>query len=266
MTPIEQLRTALDDAIPGRPAAFGLTREPDGPHWYALAGLDAAPWCADDTAVTGLGLGEVFGTAVLGRVVAALVLTGSAIDPADLLLHRHELGFVDAVALRRPVVLAGPGDPIDEVAAAAVAVLGPVLDGIAAATRPAPLWDVVADSVRGAATTLTLYGPERPTAPDVADALVVALAAHGAPVRPARREIVHAAGRRFEVAVRVTCCLLWTTVPPAERAAAYCTTCPHLDADARATRFAAYAEQATGPSRAKIASRSLIPPRKGRKQ
>jgi hypothetical protein len=244
VTPIDRLRAALDDAIPGRPAAFGLAEEVDGPRWYALVGLDAAPWCADDTAVTALGLAEVFGTAVLGRVLAALVLTGWAIDPADLMLHRHELGFVDAVALRRAVVLSGPADPIDRAAAAAVAVLGPVLDGIAAATRPAPLWDVVADSVRGAASTLTLYGPERDTAPDVADALVAALAAHGAPVRPARREIVHAAGRRFEVAARVTCCLLWTTVAAEERAAAYCTVCPHLDADTRATRFTAYAEQA----------------------
>jgi hypothetical protein len=246
VTSFDRLCAALDAAIPGRPAAFGLVREPDGPGWQALAGLDPASWCADDTAVTALGLAEVFGTAVLGRVLAALVLTGSAIDPTELVLHRHELGFVDAVALRRPVVLAGPGDPIDGAAAATVAVLGPVLDRIAAATRPAPLWDVVADSVRGAATTLTLYGPERATAPDVADALVAALAAHGAPVRAARRELVHAAGRRFEVAVRVTCCLLWTTVAPAERAAAYCTTCPHLDADARATRFTAYAEQAKG--------------------
>jgi len=244
MTAVDRLRIALDGAIPGRPAAFGLTREPDGPGWHPLSGLDASTWCADDSAVTALGLAEVLGTAVLGRVVAALVLTGCAIDPADLLLHRHELGFVDAVALRRPVVLSGPGDPIDAAAAAAVAVLGPVLDGIAAATRPAPLWDVVADSVRGAATTLTLYRHDG--AHDVADALVAALVAHGAPVRPAQREVVRAAGRSFEVAVRVTCCLLWTTVPAAERAAAYCTTCPHLDADTRAARFTAYVQEQAG--------------------
>jgi len=257
VTALDRLCAALDDAIPGRPAAFGLVQESDVPGWHPLIGFDFSTWCADDTAVSGLGVAEVLGTAVLGRVVAALALTGWAIDPTALVLHRHDLGFVDAVALRRPVALVGPADPaagaadtevvadpIRWAAAHAVAVLGPVLDRIAAATRPGPLWDVVADSVRGAATTLTLYGPERATAPDVADALVAALAAHGAPVRPARREIVHAAGRRFEVAVRVTCCLLWTTVAAGERATAYCTACPHLDAAARATRFTAYAEQA----------------------
>jgi hypothetical protein len=242
VTAVDRLRAALDDAIPGRPAAFGLTREPDGPGWRPLAGLDAAEWCADDSAATAIGLAEVLGTAALGRVVAALVLTGWAIDPADLVLHRHDLGFVDAVALRRPAVLAGPGDPIDEAAGAAVAVLGPVLDGIVAATRPAPLWDVVADSARGAATTLTLYGHSGAHA--VADALVAGLVAHGAPVRPAApRETVQAVDRRFEVAVRVTCCLLWTTVPAADRAAAYCTTCPHLGAATRAARFTAYAQR-----------------------
>jgi hypothetical protein len=244
VTALDRLRAALGDAIPGRPAAFGLTREPTGAGWHPLAGLDASNWCPDDSAVSALGLAEVFGTAVLGRVVAALVLTGWALDPADLLLHRHELGFVDAVALRRPVVLVGPADPIDRAAGSAVDVLGPVLDGIAAATRPAPLWDVVADSVRGAATTLVLHGHDG--AHGVADALVAALVAHGAPVRPARREVVRGAGRTFEVAVRVTCCLLWTTVPPGQRAAAYCTTCPHLDAATRATRFTAYAEETDG--------------------
>ncbi|MGI5129417.1 hypothetical protein ACQEVB_21600 [Pseudonocardia sp. CA-107938] len=226
------LRAALAGALPGHPAAFGLV-EPEGPGWHPLPGLDVARWCPDDSAATALGLAEVLGTAVVGRLVAALALTGSAFDPADLQLHRHERGFVDAVALCGSAM-------VDDPAARTVAVLGPVLDAVVAATRPAPLWDVVADSARGAATTLALHGHHGAHA--VADALVAGFAAHGVPVRPAHREQV--AG--VEVAVRVTCCLLWTTVPAAERDAAYCSTCPHLDAGARAARFRRYAEEAGG--------------------
>lgn len=243
MTAVADLCAALDGAIPGSAAAFGVqVGAPSGPGWHAPPRpAEVASWCADVPAA--LGVAEQLGTAVLGRAVAALALTGRAFDVADLALHRHERGYFDAAALRRPVVLVGPDLP-GRVAAGAVATLGPMLDAIVAATRPAPLWDVVADATRGAATVLDLHG--HPSAPDVADAVVAALAAHGAPVRSAPRQVVVAAGRSFEMAVRITCCLLWTGVPAADRAAAYCTTCPHLDEPTRADRFTTYAEEVRG--------------------
>ena len=242
MTALDELRAALDGAVPGHPAAFGVqVGEPSGPGWSRLADADVASWCAGGDAASALGVAEQLGTAVLGRVVAALALTGQAFDVTDLLIHRHELGFLDGAALPRDAALVDP----PRVAAGAVAVLGPLLDAIVAATRPAPLWDVVADSARGAASILTLH--HTVSVHEIADALVAALATHGAPVRTAGpRQVVAAAGGTFEVAVRVTCCLLWTGVPAAERTAAYCTTCPHLDSASRAERWAAYADAAAG--------------------
>lgn len=238
MTPLEQLAAALDGALPGSPAAFGVqVGEPAGPGWTRLADADVAAWCVGGDAAAALGVAELLGTAALGRVVAALALTGRAFAVAELLLHRHELGFLDAAALPGGAALLG----VDDAAASAVAVLGPLLAAVVGATRPAPLWDAVADAARGAASTLTLH--HAVPAHEAADAFVAALAAHGAPLRPAGpRQPVATAGRTYEVAVRVTCCLLWTGVPAPERTAAYCTTCPHLEPAVRAERWRGYVE------------------------
>ncbi len=137
--------------------------------------------------------------------------------------------FVDEAAL------------LDAVAAAAVATLTPLLLAVRAATRfgLVPLWNAAGDAVRLTAAFVPHYAG-RPPRDGLADALLDALAAHGAPIR-GRGVEQPLPGRAERLPVRAACCLAFRTDPPVARPSdALCTTCPLLPAAERARRYVAF--------------------------
>jgi hypothetical protein len=245
---------------------------PAEPGWRSLADAapDVAQWCArareedNPGRLASVAATSVAGTlvhAVLGRVCAAVLLERRAWDvrAGHLFVHAD----TGRVAVRDASLLVLPGDVaagdpgvevvadtdalLDRVAEAAVATLGPLLDAVRAATRYGlvPLWNGVGDAVRGAATYVPLYaGTDRAAAAELGDALVDALAAHGARIRHrGGTESVQRGADTYAVPVRAACCLYYKTEPQVERASdAYCMTCPFLCPPDREQRFGAFVD------------------------
>ena len=255
----------LRTLVPGFPDSYTVeTAVPDGPGWCRLDAVPVARWCAEATvrgnprrlaSVAAASVGGALTHAVLARVTAALALDARAWDVAagGLVVHRAPAGHIDRVALRHPAawVVAGDAGPgrvfvdeaalLDAVAAAAVATLTPLLLAVRAATRfgLVPLWNAAGDAVRLTAAFVPHYAG-RPPRDGLADALLDALAAHGALIR-GRGVEQPLPGRAERMPVRAACCLAFRTDPPvAHPSDALCTTCPLLPAAERARRYIAF--------------------------
>jgi hypothetical protein len=273
--PLAATAARLRTLVPGFADTYAVeTTVPDEPGWWRLHAVPVAQWCADAVvrgnprhlaSVAAMSVGGALTHAVLARVTAALVLDGRAWDVAAdaLVVHRAAAGHIDRVALRHPVAWvvadgAGTGDSgaarrfpdetalLDAVAATAVATLAPLLREVRAATRfgLVPLWNAAADTVRLTADQVSRYAGRRDTTQSaaLADALLDALIAHGAPIR-SRGADQPLPGRTDRMPVRASCCLAFRMdLPVARPSDALCTSCPLLPAPERARRYVAFVD------------------------
>jgi hypothetical protein len=237
------------------------------PRWIdaLAAGGEEAPW---PRAVAGSFVGCQLVAPVVRAAAAMALLESRAPDvsPGNVLVHQHEAGWFDRIAVRSPTVAVLAGDPAagdaDAVVLAdrrdlhrwlaerIVASLDPVLQAVRAATRlglPA-LWGSVGDDVaamvlvaRDAGATLD----ESREAWRRADALVeeIAVLAPRLRTRPQAETVAGPTGPVL-VTVRGTCCLDYRTPAGAARRAcgepAYCLACPLEDAAVRRARWERY--------------------------
>jgi FhuF 2Fe-2S C-terminal domain len=178
-------------------------------------------------AVAGARMAGSLGYAVAGRLAVALAVAAQAHGPDSLLFQVDDEGLVERVAVRRPElavlssdplagrpgarVLPEPADLIAWAADRAWSTLDPLIAELHQASRygVVPIWNLVADSILGPATSAPLLaGRDQAAGRAVGVALIEALIGCGAPIRrrgTARAELVE--GRLVLASVRGSCCL-----------------------------------------------------------
>jgi FhuF-like iron-sulfur protein len=240
--------TDLSGGLGRTSSRSGLT-----PGWIPVAeAVPAMLACAGDhlafsPAVAGARMIGSLGYAVAGRLSVALAVTGQAFDvgPDSLAVRLDEAGLIERVGIRSPAlavaVTQGPdelpgvirlaelGDVIAWAADRAWATLDPLIDELHELTRygRVPMWNLVADSVLGPATTAPHRADlDQRTGRAIGSAFLDALVERGAPIH--RRGTVRPADApgsptTLELTpVRGSCCLYF------RQSQKKCASCPLL--------------------------------------
>lgn len=202
---------------------------------------------------------------VVGPLTVAIIRERRAWSVAapDLLVHRHEDGWFDGLAIRGARVVVLPGDPesrhpdavvVDDlgalrstVAAELASTLGLAFGAIRRQGHlgPPAMWGAMADAAGFAAVAdATARGRDPATAFEEALALVDAVAdfVRLPRVRPSLVQVPWSGGRGYEIA-RGTCCLWYRTqVDPDPAGEGFCDSCPRRDPDDQRRRWTASRE------------------------
>lgn len=236
-SPVERLSRRLKALAPDTPQRYAVTDlsgESDlDPGWIlASSAIPAMVACAGEhlsvsPAVAGAKMAGSLGYAVTGRLAVALAVTGQAYDvgPHSLMVRLDGDGLVERIGVRNPILLVsaaavGPGpypvtrladlDAVIEWAAnRAWSTLGPLVDELHEVTRfgRIPMWNLVADTVLGPATTAPrLAGHDQRAGRATGSAFLDALVERGAPIRR-RGTLREPALPNVLTPVRGSCCL-----------------------------------------------------------
>ena len=270
--PVGGVAAALAEQLrglwPAFPHLYGIDQRPirsvAGPDWVDVH--DAVPAMLDRAArqlstspgVLAARTTTSLAYAVIGRPGISLTLTRRVPDLDSMMLRLSADGLVEQAAVTGATVALLTDDPlaarpdaaafaslgalIDWTADRAIAILRPLLDDLHRRTRfgLVPMWNLAADSVLGPSTVVPLLvGRDQAGGRAVANALLDALVARGAPIRRRGTTQLVALGRRTVAApVRGSCCLLYREATNQPTSRSVCASCPLLDPADRAARFA----------------------------
>jgi hypothetical protein len=203
---------------------------------------------------------------VIEPVTVAIVRERRAwsVAAGDLLVHRHEDGWFDGLAIQNPTLILLPGDEDaghrdavvvedapalrSSVAAEIATTLGQIFRAVRRRARLGlpVMWGAMADSAGYAAVAdAAARGCDREAAFAEAMVFVDAIAEVAAMprVRPSLVQVAWSGGVSHEIA-RGTCCLWYRTqVDPDPMGEGFCSFCPRRDPDDRRRRWAAGLEE-----------------------